>query len=318
MLLVTGAAGFVGSAVVRRAAADGRRVRAAVRTAPAAPIAGAEYVTGLDVAEPAGWDAALTGVDTIVHAAARVHVMHDAAADPLAEFRRVNVEGTVRLARQAAAAGVRRLVFVSSIKVNGEGTPPGRPYLATDAPAPADPYGVSKLEAEQGLHEVSAATGLEVAVVRPVLVYGPGVKGNLATMMRWLDRGVPLPLGAVDNRRSLVALDNLVDLLLTCADHPRAPGGTFLVSDGDDLSTSALLRRMSRALGTSPRIVPVPAALLRLGLAATGRGDLARRLFGSLQVDITPTTERLGWRPTASAEHALRATAGVFLEQRRG
>lgn len=317
MILVTGAAGFVGGAVVRRAVADGLRVRAAVRTEAAAPIAGAEYSAGLDVAEPTGWDAALTNVDTIVHAAARVHVMRDVAADPLAEFRRVNVEGTVRLARQAAAAGVRRLVFVSSIKVNGEGTLPGRPYVSTDTPAPCDPYGISKLEAELGLHEVSAASGLGVVVVRPVLVYGPGVKGNLASMMRWLDRGVPLPFGAIGNRRSLVALDNLVDLLLTCARHPRAPGGTFLVSDGEDLSTTALLRQMSRALGAPARLVPVPVALLRFALRATGRADLARRLFGSLQVDIAPTTHRLGWRPKASVDHALHATASAFLEQRR-
>lgn len=299
--------------MVARAVAEGLRTRAAVRTMPRLPVPGAEYVAGLELGSDGGWAAALAGVEVMVHAAARVHVMRESAADPLSEFRRVNVDGTVRLAREAAAAGVRRLVFVSSIKVNGESTSPGRPFTASDEPAPVDPYGISKLEAERALRTVASETGLEVVVVRPVLVYGAGVKGNMAAMMRWLVRGLPLPLGAVRNRRSLVALDNLVGLLLTAARHPRAPGGTFLVSDGDDVSTTSLLERMSRALGVRPRLIPFPAALFEMGLATIGRGDVARRLFGSLQVDIAATRERLGWRPTATVDEALRATAADFL-----
>ena len=313
MILVTGASGFVGRAVVARAVADGVRTRAAVRVLPDVPVAGAEYVSGLELTSTSGWLPALAGVDVVVHTAARVHVMRELAADPLAEFRRVNVDGTLRLARDAAAAGVRRLVFVSSIKVNGEATEPGQAFRATDVPTPVDPYGVSKLEAEQGLREIAEQVGLEVVTVRPVLVYGPGVKGNLATMMRWLVRGVPLPFGAIDNARSLVALESLVDLLLVCATHPTAAGGTFLVSDGEDLSTTALLRRMSGALGVPPRLLPVPGRLLRRVVDAAGRADLARRLFGSLQVDIASTRDRLGWRPSVTVDDALRATAAEFL-----
>ncbi len=270
---------------------------------------------GADLSHAGDWTTALKGVDAVVHAAARVHVMHDRASNPLAEFRRINVEGTVNLARQAAFSGVRRFVFISSIKVNGEQTAPNRPFRA-DAPAlPADAYGVSKREAEIELCRVGDETGMEVVVVRPVLVYGPGVKANFAAMMRWLARGVPLPLGAIDNRRSLVAIDNLVDLVLHCVEHPHAPGQTFLVSDGEDLSTTALLRRMALAMRVTPRLIPVPSLLLHAGARVIGRQDLARRLFGSLQVDIEPTKARLGWAPVISVDDALGETARDFERQ---
>ena len=239
--------------------------------------------------------------------------MSENASDPMAEFRRVNVNGTRQLARQAADAGVRRFIFVSSVKVNGEHSLAGRPLTAADAPAPLDPYGISKLEAEQALQALSTETGMEMVIVRPPLVYGPGVKANFGSLLRWLSKGWPLPLGAVhDNRRSLVAVDNLADLLLTCVDHPAAASQTFLASDGEDLSTTELLRRMGQALGKPARLLPVPPALLRWGATALGKADIAQRLLGSLQVDITHTRQTLGWTPPITVDEGLRrAVAGM-------
>jgi UDP-glucose 4-epimerase len=255
------------------------------------------------------WTVALEGVSAAIHCAARVHVMQETTADPLTEFRRVNVQGTLNLARQAAAAGVRRFVFVRSIKVNGESTQPGAPFKADDAPAPLDAYGVSKMEAEQGLRELAGQTGIEVIIIRPPLVYGPGVKANFAAMMHWLKRGVPLPLGAIHNQRSLVALDNLVALLMTCLTHPAAANQTFMVSDGEDVSTTELLLRMGQAMGKPARLLPVPASWLKLAAALIGKPDVAQRLCGSLQVDISKTRELLGWVPPVSLDEGLRRAA---------
>lgn len=307
-VLVTGASGFVGRAVWKslqdmsgmEAVACVRRANAHMDTA---------IVVG-DMSHQTDWSAALTGVDAVVHTAGRVHVMQDMALDPLAEYRRVNVQGTLHLARQAAAAGVKRFVFLSSVKVNGEATQLGHPFTTDDAIAPQDPYAISKMEAEEGLREIAALTGMEVVIIRPPLVYGPGVKANFQAMMRWLVRGVPLPLGAIThNRRSLVALDNLVGLIVTCIHHPAAANQTFLVSDGEDLSTTDLLRRMGRALGKPARILPVPPALLKLGGAMVGRPELAQRLCGSLQVDISKTRQLLGWVPPLSVDEGLRRAA---------
>ncbi|MBV4457380.1 SDR family oxidoreductase [Pseudomonas sp. COR58] len=316
-ILVTGGSGFVGRALIARLAALPCSVIAPVRDMATVFPANVRKVQAGDLGPGQDWAASLQGVDCIVHAAARVHVMHDTDADPLAAFRQVNVEGTVNLARQAAAAGVRRFVFVSSVKVNGEGTPPGRAYSADDAPAPADPYGISKLEAETALLALAHATGMEVVIVRPVLVYGPGVKANFLSMMRWLARGVPLPFGAVDNRRSLVAIDNLVDFIAVCLEHPAAAGQVFLVSDGEDLSTTQLLRKLAAALQVRARLLPVPVALMRAAATALGRRDLSQRVFGSLQVDIDKNRRLLGWTPPVSLDHALGATAQHFLDARQ-
>ncbi len=310
--LVTGANGYLGRAFCAHASTIGLLLRASVRTAATNPSATAGIAVG-DVDGTTDWSVALEDCQIVMHLAARVHVMADRASNPLVEFRLVNTEGTLNLARQAAAAGVRRFIFVSSVKVNGEETAAGHPFSAIDTPAPQDPYGVSKMEAEQGLRQIAADTGMEVVIVRPPLVYGPGVKANFASMMRAVKRSIPLPLSSVThNRRSLVALDNLVDLLITCVDHPAAANQTFLVSDGEDLSTADLLRRLSQAMDKPAHLFPVPPSLLQLGANLLGKGDMAQRLLGNLQVDISHTRNTLNWNPPVSVDEGLRrAAAGL-------
>jgi nucleoside-diphosphate-sugar epimerase len=310
MILVTGATGFVGNAVLQRLLAEdqSRRVTVAVRRdGQKWPLRVLPRVTG-DLAPASDWSVALDGVSAVIHCAARVHVMADNAANPLDEFRRVNLHGTLNLARQAAAAGVLRFVFVSSIGVNGAETFQN-PFTDQDQAVPHSPYALSKYEAELGLHALAAETGMEVVIIRPPLVYGPGAPGNFGSLMRWLLRGVPLPLGAIHNQRSLVALDNLVDLILTCLTHPAATNQTFLVSDGEDVSTTELLRRMGQALGCSVRLVPVPVSWLKLAAAIVGKRDVAQRLCGSLQVDIEKTRRLLGWTPPISLDEGLKRAA---------
>jgi nucleoside-diphosphate-sugar epimerase len=250
-------------------------------------------------------------VNVIVHLAARVHVMHDTATDPLAAFRAVNVDGTLNLARQAAATGVKRFVFISSVKVNGESTQFERAFTEADAPNPQDAYGQSKHEAEQGLRQLSAATGMEVVIIRPPLVYGPAVKANFAALMRAVQRRWPLPLGAVRNQRSLVALDNLVDFIFTCITRPQAANQTFLVSDGQDLSTTELVRVMAQAAWVPARLLPVPVWALQAGATLLGKGDAVHRLCGNLQVDISKARSLLGWVPPVSVEEGLRRAMAV-------
>ena len=304
---VTGASGFVGLHLGGALASADRPVRGCVRTLPSVmPAAGVEFVSVGEINASTDWSSALVGAECVIHCAARAHVMHETEADALAAYRSVNVDGSRRLAEQAAAAGVRRLVYLSSIKVNGEQTALGAPFLFSDTPAPEDPYGVSKWEAEQALWEVAANTALEVVVVRPPLVYGPGAKGNLARLLKLVRSGVPLPLGAVQNQRSLIGLDNLVDLLIRCVDHPAAAGQTLLVSDGEDVSTPDLLRHMAAALGRSARLLPVPAPLLRLAGRALGKQAEIDRLVGSLQIDSRRTCELLDWTPPVSVAEGIR------------
>jgi len=332
LVAVTGATGFVGHAVVFELVSSGLNVRAAVRTVDSSsplPVSDITYLALEDVDSHTNWSATLTGVDCVIHCAARAHVMHETDADALAAYRAVNTQGTRRLAEHAVAAGVRRLVFLSSVKVNGEttdglprpfgarndggGSPPAAgPGLAASASfardhvAPEDAYGVSKWEAEQALWEISAKTGLEVVVVRPPLVYGSGAKGNFARLLKLVRSGVPLPLGSVQNKRSLIGLDNLVDLLIRCIDHPAVAGQTFLVSDGEDLSTPDLLRHMAAAMGRSARLFSVPVSLLRLAGSALGKRAEIDRLVGSLQIDSSQIRQVLGWAPPVSVEEGIR------------
>lgn len=315
--MLTGASGFVGGALQVRLLADGlHTLRCAQRQLPMQALLSHEYCVAPSLGPSADWSAALADVDAVIHCAARVHVMQDRAADPLTEFRRVNVEGTMSLARQAVTAGVRRFVFVSSIKVNGELTCAGEAFHADDEPRPSDPYGISKYEAEEGLLALAKQTGLEVVIIRPPLIYGPGVKANFLSLMRWLNRGIPLPLGAINNQRSLVALDNLVDLLVLCLIHPAAPGQRFLVSDGEDLSTSDLLRRLGLALGRPAHLLDIPQVWIENVGNWLGKPGLSQRLCGSLQVNIDKTRELLCWVPPLTVDQALTRTAIFFQEEK--
>lgn len=316
-VLITGASGFVGRALVNRAALDGLRVRAAVRRPVSGWPVGVEPALVGDLAPTTDWETALGDVQTVVHLAARVHVMHDSVADALVEYRLANAVGTLNLARQAVDAGVRRFVFISSIKVNGECTDLNQPYTADDVPAPVDPYAMSKHEAERGLARLAEETGLEVVIIRPVLVYGPGVKANFLSMMRWLHRHMPLPLGAIRNKRSLVALDNLVDLIITCIRHSAAANQTFLVSDGEDMSTPELIRRLGQAMGRRARLISLPANLLMVAATVLGKRAIAQRLLRSLQVDISKTRDLLRWAPPVSVDDGLRQTVEHYLRQQK-
>lgn len=316
--LVTGGSGFLGQALINQLVRlPGCTVVAPMRNLSARLAAGARSfaLNNLDGAND--WQVTLNDVDVVIHAAARVHVMNEVAVDPLAAFREVNVEATLNLARQAAEYGVKRFIFISSIKVNGEGTEAGAVYRADDTPAPIGPYAISKLEAEQGLMSLAANTGMEVVVIRPVLVYGPGVKANFLSMMRWLYRGVPLPFGAVNNLRSLVAIDNLVDLIVTCSDHPAAANQVFLASDGEDVSTTQLLRKLANALGKPARLLPIPTRIMSGVAAMIGKRAMADRIFGSLQVDISKNRKLLGWEPPVTLDKALGLTAQHFLDSHK-
>jgi len=305
-VLVTGASGFLGSALVTGLKQQGHDVVATTRRAVSAPVQAVEYRVVGDLDGAPEWHSPLQNIDVVVHTAARVHVMDESSRDPLRAFRQVNVFATLGLARQAAEAGVRRFVFISSIKASGEQTRPGTPFRADDIPDPIDPYGISKLEAEVGLLALAARTGMEVVIVRPPLIYGPGVKGNFASMIKLVGKGLPLPLGAIHNKRSLVGIGNLVDLITRCLNHPAAVNQMFLVSDGQDLSTTELLRGVAEAMGKPVRLVPVPVGMLQLGATLLGKKATAQRLLGSLQVDISKTREMLDWTPPYPVEEGLK------------
>lgn len=305
LILLTGGTGFVGSAVARYLLAKhGCKLILPVRRSLAESMS-CQILVG-EINGNTDWSATMANVEVVIHCAARVHVMRETHTDPLTAFRSTNVEGTLHLARAAAAAGAKRFIFLSSVKVYGEESAPDNPFQVDDTLAPSDAYGISKLEAEQALQVLATQTGMEVVIIRPPLVYGRGVKGNFASMIRLVKRGLPLPLGAIHNKRSLVGIDNLVDLIVRCLDHPAAANQILLASDGEDLSTTELLRSVAKAMGKPLRLLPIPARMLQLGASVLGKQAMAQRLLGSLQMDISQTCALLEWVPPYTVEEELR------------
>ena len=307
--LITGITGFVGASLCKRLRQDGHMLTGTTRTADLG--AGPERVPLYHIPKvgpDTNWTQAVTGADIVVHLAARVHVMKERAADPLAEFRNVNTAGTKRLAEQAAEAGVKRFVFLSSVKVNGE-VSPETGFTETNPPQPEDAYGISKWEAEQALTEISKTTSMEVVVLRPPLVYGPGVKGNFISLMKAVNRSALLPLGAIQNRRSFIYVDNLSDAIAIAATRSEAANQTFLVSDETPLSTPSLIEAMAAALGKNPRLIRLPVGLLRLVGVLTGKSAAVNRLIGSLTIDTSHIRSCLGWKPPHSMEDGMGETA---------
>ena len=303
--MVTGANGFVGQELCEELMRQQYVVKAIARGESSVNVLGHMKIKISNIGAGTNWTTALADVDVIVHLAARVHVMNDSSSDPLMAFRAVNVDGTLNLASQAAAAGIKRFVFISSIGVNGSQTSVGKPFSEADQPEPHNAYALSKWEAEQGLAKIAAETGLDVVIIRPPLVYGCKAPGNFGSLRHAVQRGWPLPLGSVHNQRSLVALDNLVDFIVTCIAHPQAANQTFLVSDGQDLSTTELVCGMANANGVSARLLPVPVWALKAGAVLLGKGDAVLRLCGNLQVDISKARNLLGWVPPVSVEEGL-------------
>lgn len=313
--LITGSNGFIGKALGEDLRARGFGVRHALRSEPV--ISGfnpAHSIVVGDIDADTCWQKALASIDVVIHLAARVHVTGNIAASEYAGFQKLNVDGTCNLARQAAKAGVRRFVFISSIKVNGEATLPGKPFTADDIPAPVDAYGKSKWEAERALQAIAEETGLQVVIIRPPIVYGPDVKANFRAMMDCLFWHLPLPLGAVNNRRSILALDNLIDLIAVCVEHPAAANQTFLARDAEDLTTTELLRRIALAMNVKPLLLPVPVSVMTALAGLIGKKSMAQKLCGSLQVDMKNTQKILGWIPPVSTDEALRKTVRHYLE----
>lgn len=311
-VLVTGATGFVGRPLCEQLLLKAFSVRGSVWIAeiPTNLPAGAQPTSIESIGPDTDWSAALSGIDIVIHLAARVHVMDETSGDPLTAYRQVNVAGTENLARQAAAAGVRRLVFLSSVKVHGEES--DAPYSEENRLAPQDPYGVSKLEAEIILRKIAAETGLEVVIIRPPLVYGPGVKANFLNLLKIVESGMPLPLAGITNSRSLIYLYNLIDVIITCATHPKAAGQTFLVSDGEDVSTPQLIRQLATALDRPVRLLSFPLCLMRLAGKLFGKSMAVDRLLGSLVVDSSKIRRELRWKPPFTMAQGLRETATWF------
>ena len=316
-IVVTGADGFIGRILCERLLADGFRVRGVVRKlSQNISLPQSLEIVPIGSIEPdTDWTDVLNGADAIVHLAARVHIMQDTAANPLLEFRRVNLHGTDCLARQAAQVGVKRFVFMSTIGVNGNSSSK-TPFTENDDPVPHNPYSVSKLEAEICLREISAKTGMEAVIVRAPLVYGPGNPGNFLSLLRIIAKGVPLPLASVSNLKSFLYVENLTDALACCAIHPNATGQTYLVSDGEDISTPALIKRLATALGKPVRMFRFPPGLMRLAGRILRKSAAVERLAGSLQVDSSKIRRELGWQPSFTVEQGLAKTADWFLRLR--
>ncbi len=314
-LILTGATGFVGKQILEKILEEITSFDVTVigRSKPENFKGSTFFQANID--ENSNYDSALTDGDVVIHSAARAHIMDDKSADPLTAFRDVNTLGTINFAKQAAKAGVKRFVFISSIKVNGESTELNKPFKPDGNYIPNDPYGLSKYEAEVGLKEIAHKTGMEIVIIRPPLVYGAGVKANFASMMKWVNKRLPLPLGGIkENKRSLVAVENLVDLIVTCIEHPKAANQTFLVSDDEDVSTTGLLKNMAKALNAPNRLLPIPASWFNIASKLLCKPAISQRLCGSLQVDISKTKELLDWKPPYSSAECMKKTADAFLK----
>lgn len=310
-VFITGATGFVGKTLVKELVSEGHSLIATVRafTTELPPEVEQKQVDlkGLDV-EDTIIDT-LKNIDVVIHTAARVHIMQDKAADPLTEFRQMNVDTTAELARQSAKAGVKRFIFFSSIKVNGESTDQRDAFRETDAPAIEDAYGQSKLEAEQVLFELASSTSMEMVIIRPPLIYGPGVKANFGSMIKIIKKGLPLPFGAVSNQRSMLAIDNLVDFIKLCVTHPAAANQIFLLADGDDVSTTELFKKIAKAYKQNARLIPVPVSWMTFFAKLAGKQNITDRLFGNLQIDINKARQLLGWKPVTTMDQQLNKMA---------
>jgi len=316
MVLVTGASGFIGNHLCTFLGSYGCDVRAVSRGGVSSHFLENINQRSIDnIDNNTQWKSVLKDVDCIVHLAGRVHIINEYAEDSLSEFRKANVEETLRLAEHAATAGVRRFIYLSSIKVNGEEARKDRPFSADDIPEPIGPYAVSKYEAEQALLKLGMATGMEIVIIRPPLVYGPGVKANFKTMMKWLSKRIPLPLGAISNLRSFVGINNLMNFVFVCMSHPAAAGQVFLVADDEDISTPVLLKRLSGALGVSSRLFSIPLPLLKFIFTLLGKQKIYQRLTGSLCIDITKNKDLLGWWPSHDVSSMLKDTADEFLKK---
>jgi nucleoside-diphosphate-sugar epimerase len=305
--LVTGASGFVGAAVCRQLISESKNFL---------PVHRNDHQLGSAMGNINGstdWSNALKKISHVIHTAARVHVMKEKDTDSLSKFRKVNVEGTLNLARQCAESGVKRFIFISSIKVNGEQTANGMAFTEKDKPAPCDPYAISKYEAEEGLRNMALETGMEVVVIRPPLIYGPGVKANFLSLMKLVKTGIPLPLGRIDNKRSMVSLNNIVDIIVTCLTHSKAGNQTFLISDGEDLSVTQLIKRLASAMDVPSRLIPIPPFCLQFGLRIIGKQSIADRLLGSLKIDNTKIRTLLNWTPILNVDEGLRKTVKFFI-----
>jgi nucleoside-diphosphate-sugar epimerase len=319
-ILVTGATGFVGAPLIRYlSVAKGHQVIGAVRLRSNAlgdAFSAVEFKVVGDIDGSLDWMPYLVGVDAVIHLANRAHVMHESDVNSLGLYQSVNTEGTLQLARQAAAAGIKRFIFISSVKVNGESNLPGQRFSPVSEYIPTDPYGLSKYEAEQGLRELSLRTGMEVVIIRPPLIYGPGVKANFLKMMRWVEKGIPLPLGSITNQRSLLGIDNLLDFIQVCLTHPAAVNQTFLISDDHDVSITELLKEIANAMHRPARLLPIPQFVLEKGLILLGQGHIAERLCASLRLDVTLAKTLLSWKPPYSFKDQLSKTVGAYLSDR--
>jgi UDP-glucose 4-epimerase len=314
-ILITGATGFVGSHLLQMALAQNREVICPVRANNSTPHASAPQISSID--SNTNWQSHLTNVHTVIHCAARVHVMNDTAADPLVAFREVNLYGSVRLAEQAAAAGVSQFIYLSSIKVNGEMTEDGQAFTENDPPSASDPYGISKQEAEKALLDLGQRTGMAITIIRPPLVYGKGVAANFLSLLIWVKKQIPLPFGSIHNQRSFVFVKNLCDFILHCVQNPLAYNQVFLISDGKDLSTTELMREAAKALDVPSRLLPFPSSLMVLVARMLGRKNITDRLCQSLRVDSTKARQQMQWSPPYTIQQGLRESAANLISQNK-